>query len=105
MQPHSAAGCRMDPPVSVPRDAIHSSAATAAADPPDDPPGMRVTSHGFRVIWNAEFSVELPIANSSMFNRPNTTAPADFSFSVTVASYGATKSPRIFEAQRSGWFL
>ena len=47
---------------------------------------MRDVSHGLRVIWNAEFSVELPMANSSMFSRPNTTAPAAFSFSITVAS-------------------
>ena len=47
---------------------------------------MREVSHGLRVTWKAEFSVELPIANSSMFSRPNTTAPAAFSFSITVAS-------------------
>ena len=28
---------------------MHSSAATAAAEPPDEPPGMRVMSHGLRV--------------------------------------------------------
>ena len=72
--------------MSEPSAAMHSSAATAAAEPPEEPPGMRDVSHGLRVIWKAEFSVELPIANSSMFNRPNTTAPAAFSFSITVAS-------------------
>ena len=72
--------------MSEPSAATHSSAATAAADPPDEPPGMREVSHGLVVIWKAEFSVELPMANSSMLIRPKTTAPAAFSFSVTVAS-------------------
>ena len=76
----------MEPPVSEPSAAMHSSAATAAAEPPDEPPGMRVVSHGLRVTPNAEFSVELPMANSSMFSRPKTIAPAAFSFSMTVAS-------------------
>jgi hypothetical protein len=79
-QPHSAAGWRIEPPVSEPSAAAHSSAATAAAEPPDEPPGIRVVSHGLRVVKNAEFSVELPMANSSMFKRPKTIAPASRSF-------------------------
>ena len=46
--PQCAAGMRTDPPVSVPRAPAHSRAATAAPDPPDEPPGMRSTSHGLR---------------------------------------------------------
>ena len=65
---------------------MHSSAATAAAEPPEESPGMRVVSQGLRVVTNAEFSVELPIANSSMFKRPKTTAPAAFNLLTTVAS-------------------
>jgi hypothetical protein len=44
--PHSAAGCRIEPPVSVP--IAHGAApdATAAAEPPLDPPGTRERSHG-----------------------------------------------------------
>src|ERR1041385_6650417 len=101
-QPHIAAGCRTEPPVSVPNAATHSSAETAAADPPEEPPGMRVMSQGFRVTPNAEFSVELPIANSSMFNRPKMMAPAAFNFSTTVASYGEINLPRIFDPQFNG---
>ena len=44
--PHSAAGWRIDPPVSVPVAPGASRAATAAAEPPDDPPGTRLVSHG-----------------------------------------------------------
>ena len=51
--PHRAAGCRMDPPVSEPRATGAIPAATAAADPPDDPPGTRSRSHGLRVGLNA----------------------------------------------------
>src|SRR6266446_488615 len=104
-QPQRAAGWRIEPPVSEPRLAKHSSDTTAAADPPEEPPGMRVTSHGFRVGPKAEFSVELPMANSSMLSRPKTIAPDAFNFSITVASYGEMNFPRIFEPQLSGWFL
>jgi len=45
--PHSAAGWRMEPPVSVPVAAAHRRAATAAAVPPEEPPGTRWVSQGF----------------------------------------------------------
>jgi hypothetical protein len=37
--PESAAGWRIEPPVSVPVAAVAMRAATAAAEPPDEPPG------------------------------------------------------------------
>src|SRR5207244_4611439 len=88
-QPHNAAGWRIDPPVSEPSAANASPAATTAADPPLDPPGIRVVSHGFNVGVTLEFSVDEPIANSSMFVRPKGIAPAARNFLITVASYGA----------------
>ena len=72
-------------------------AATAAALPPDDPPGTLFKFHGFLVIWIAEFSVELPIANSSMFSFPNIGMFFSLIFVITVASYGDTKFSNIFE--------
>ncbi len=84
--PQSAAGWRMEPPVSEPSVSGSSPAATAAAEPPELPPGTRVKSHGLAVGRKAEFSVEEPMANSSMFNRPRGIAPAALSFCVTVAS-------------------
>ena len=84
--PHSAAGWRIDPPVSEPRARGANPAATAAADPPDDPPGTRVVSCGLRVVPKAEVSVEEPMANSSMLVLPMTTAPASASRVTTVAS-------------------
>ena len=47
--PHSAAGTRIDPPVSVPTEAKHIPAAIAAAEPPLDPPEIRAGSHGLHV--------------------------------------------------------
>src|SRR5436853_128984 len=88
--PHRLAGWRMDPPVSVPRETGASHAATAAADPPDDPPGIRSRSHGLRVVKYALFSVDEPMANSSMFVLPIRTASAALSRSTTWASYGGT---------------
>ncbi len=39
----------MDPPPSLPVQAGNRPAATAAEDPPDEPPGVRDGSHGLRV--------------------------------------------------------
>ena len=40
-RPQKAAGWRIDPPVSVPVAAMVMRAATAAAEPPEEPPGTR----------------------------------------------------------------
>ena len=61
-------------------------AATATADPPLDPPGVRSRAQGLRDGPNAEFSVDDPMANSSQFVLPITTAPAASSRATTVAS-------------------
>src|SRR4029453_9460843 len=95
--PHRAAGWRIDPPVSVPIPSGAWPAATAAADPPLEPPGTRVGSQGLRVVPNPEFSVEEPMANSSMLVLPRITTPASRSRRTTVASYGGTNSSRIFD--------
>ena len=84
--PHRAAGWRIEPPVSEPRASGTKPAATAAAEPPDDPPGTRPVSWGLRVGPKAEVSVEEPMANSSMLVLPTTTAPAARSRVTTVAS-------------------
>jgi hypothetical protein len=84
--PQSAAGCRIEPPVSDPSAAADSPAATAAALPPEEPPGTRLRSQGLPVVRVAEFSVEEPMANSSRLSRPQMIAPAALSRFVTVAS-------------------
>ena len=60
----------MEPPVSEPKAATHRSAATAAAEPPEEPPGTLSRAHGFLVGKNDEFSVEEPMANSSRLVLP-----------------------------------
>src|SRR5439155_5539375 len=95
--PQKDAGWRIDPPVSDPKAATAISAAIAAADPPDDPPGTRLRSRGLCTGLNAEFSFDEPIANSSQFNFPNTTAPAASRRTTAVQSYGGMELPRIFD--------
>ncbi len=48
VMPHSEAGWRIEPPVSVPVAAGARRAATAAAEPPEEPPGTRSVSQGLR---------------------------------------------------------
>ena len=97
--PQKAAGWRTEPPVSVPNPPAASPPATAAADPPDEPPGTRVRSQGLRVSLNAECSVDEPMANSSMFVLPRSTAPAFRRRATIVASYGGTNVSRTFDPQ------
>ena len=78
----------MEPPVSEPILAHASPAATAAAEPPDEPPGTREVSQGLRAGRKAEFSFDEPMANSSRFDLPTTIAPAEISRAAAVASYG-----------------
>jgi len=49
--PQKDAGCLTLPPVSLPNDTTHCLAETAAADPPDDPPGTLDSSHGLAVTY------------------------------------------------------
>ena len=74
--------------MSEPRVTIASLAATAAADPPDEPPGILSVSNGFFVGLKCEFSVDEPIANSSMLSLPVTTISS--SLFITVALKGGT---------------
>ncbi len=50
VMPVSAAGWRIEPPVSVPVVAATRRAETATAEPPEEPPGMRLVSQGLRAL-------------------------------------------------------
>src|ERR1700733_4775771 len=81
---------------------MQSSAATAEAEPPDEPPGTSFVSESSRRQGDTtgpkhEVSFDEPIANSSLLSLPSNTAPSRQSCEVMVDSYGGTKSPRIFE--------
>ena len=60
--PQVDAGMRTDPPVSLPSAASQNPAATAAADPDDEPPGVRWTllSQGFQGAPTARFVPQPP---------------------------------------------
>src|SRR4029077_18516650 len=86
--PQNEPGWRTEPPVSVPSAATAIPAATAAADPPLDPPGTRSMATGFRTGPYAEFSFDPPMANSSQLVLPSRIAPALSRRSTAVASNG-----------------
>ena len=88
VMPEKLAGWRIEPPVSVPVAAGTSRAATAAAEPPDEPPGTRCASQGLFTAPKAEFSLAEPIANSSQLSLASVTMPAAASRATTVASKG-----------------
>src|ERR1700733_9754834 len=100
--PQTAAGWRIEPPGALPMASGASEAAPAAADPPDEPPGILVRSHGLWLGPYAEFSVDEPIANSSMLVLPRMIAPACLSLVVIVASYGGCQPSRMREPQVVG---
>src|SRR5688572_17580636 len=97
--PHSEAGWRIEPPVSVAVAMGATRAATAAAEPPEEPPGTRLVSHGFFTGPYQLVPLEEPMANSSMLVLPSVTMPDALSFSTTVASYGDTKLSSMREPQ------
>ena len=67
---------RIEPAPSDAVAAAHRPAATAAALPPLEPPGLRSVFHGLRVIPKAGPSVSPMIASSGQLVLPMTTAPA-----------------------------
>ena len=67
---------RIEPAPSEPSAAEHSPAATAAAEPPLEPPGVRCRSHGLRVMPNVGVSVNGTIIISGTCVLPRITAPA-----------------------------
>jgi len=98
--PQNAAGWRIEPPVSEPMAPRQSRAATADAEPPDEPPGTSsrlspARRHGFVTGPKWLVSLDEPMANSSMLVLPSITAPARNKFAVTVDSYVGTKPSRM----------
>src|SRR5687768_1625884 len=75
-RPQHAAGIRIDPPPSLAPATGTNPAATAAAEPPDDPPGVWSVFHGLRVGPLASGSV-MPFApNSGVLVFPKISNPA-----------------------------
>ena len=74
--PQNDDGMRTEPAPSVPTASGPIPAATAAAAPPDEPPGVRPRSHGLRAGPPWRGSVVGRIPNSGSFVVPTTTKPA-----------------------------
>lgn len=86
MTPQADAGIRSEPPPSLPCATATMAAATAAADPPLEPPGERAGSQGLRVAPNAVDRVSGDMASSGVLVRPRNTIPAARSRSTRNAS-------------------
>jgi hypothetical protein len=66
--------------------------ATAAAAPPEEPPGVRERSYGFKVWPKTLLKVLLPAPNSGVLVLPSVMAPAAFRRSTMSASSLGTLS-------------
>ena len=95
--PFRHAGERIEPPVSEPIDMKQRRAATAAPEPPLEPPGMCSWFHALRQVPKCGLFVVEPKANSCMLFLPTITAPASLSFAVTTASAAGTASLKMRE--------
>src|SRR5688572_25988683 len=90
--PQHDAGMRIDPPPSPPPAIGTIPAATAAADPPLEPPLVRATSQGLRVGPNSSGSVNGVRPNSGVFVFPTMITPVFRYRRTSSESCGATKS-------------
>src|SRR5208337_1039952 len=81
--PQNAAGRVIDPPVWVPTDPKHMPQATAAAEPLDEPPGVRSMFQGLRVTGG---SIQ---AKGVVTVLPRMIAPAARKRATTAASLGS----------------
>src|SRR5438132_14066136 len=74
-KPQHAAGHLIDPPASLACAIGTMPEATAAAAPPEEPPGVRSRSHGLSVGPYNRGSVAHEAPNSGMFVRPRLVTP------------------------------
>src|SRR6266550_1348101 len=95
--PHSAAGPRIEPPVSELSAAGTNPAATAAPEPLDEPPVKCSRFHGLRAGGQGRSNDGPPCANSWVASLPVSTAPASYSLRTVVASAEGTVSRQILE--------
>ncbi len=83
-------GMRIDPPPSLPVQIGIMPAETAAAEPPDEPPGVRSGFQGLRVVPWRYVRVQFTEPNSGDVVSPTNTAPAARSRATSVQSRSAT---------------
>ena len=90
--PQKAAGMRSEPPKSDPVASQPCLAATAAADPPDDPPAAVRRSYGETVVSKSALNECEPAWNSGVFVLPTTTPPMLSSCSTIGSDTDGTRS-------------
>ena len=78
--------------MSVPSSKLVIPQATAAAAPPDEPPGVRARSHGLLVVPNISLKLCQSPDHSGKLVLPNTIAPAAFNDATAGASVTGTWS-------------
>ena len=88
----------MEPPPSPPLAMGTRPPDTAAAEPPDEPPGVRSGFHGFRVVPCSLVWVQLMPPNSEAVVCPTRTAPAARNRVTWVVSWSAMRSLNTSEA-------
>src|SRR6516162_3290020 len=93
-RPVHAAGIRIDPPPSPPVAMGTMPPATAAAEPPLEPPGVTSGFHGLRVTPHAGLAVKHTDPNSGTAVLPTGTAPAARRRATSTASATADGASR-----------
>jgi hypothetical protein len=96
--PQHDAGILVEPPPSAACASGTMPPATAAEEPPLEPPGVRSVSQGLRAGPKRRDSETGRIPNSGMFVLPTITKPASRTRLVTNESCPTTKSPNRSEA-------
>ena len=92
--PQFEAGIRIDPPLSVAWAAGTTPIATATAEPPLEPPALRVGSKGFGVTPNIAGAVHTFRPNSGVLVFPRRTSPAARRRPTSTESCWGTKPAR-----------
>src|SRR5580692_6370119 len=100
--PHSAAGPRIEPPVSEPVPPRIMPDATAAPVPLDDPAVKCSGFHGLRAGGAGRSNDGPPSANSCVVSLPIRTVPASANFVAQVASTSGTLEDKILDWQVVG---
>src|SRR4051794_10878969 len=95
--PHSAAGPRIEPPVSDPVPPRIMPEATAAPVPDDEPAVKCSGFHGLRAGGQGRSKDGPPMANSCVASLPISTVPASRHFRTVTASSAGTLSASSFE--------
>ena len=98
--PHSAAGMRVEPPVSVPMVISPMPSAQATAPPEDEPPGMRLRSAGLPGVPKCGLAPTPENANSVMLVLATITAPASRR-RLTAGASAAAGLPRLRQHRRA----